>query len=51
VIEVRRGRGSESGVEVEQRAAAVWTLQEGLVTKIDSDFDPQETLEAMGVEG
>src|ERR1700716_268420 len=29
VIEIRRGRGKESGVQVEQRAAVIWTLAHG----------------------
>src|SRR4051812_29121238 len=29
VIEKRRGRGKESGVEVEQRAGVIWTLRHG----------------------
>jgi ketosteroid isomerase-like protein len=48
VIEVRRGRGSGSGVEVEQRSGVIWTLREGKVVGMETDLDPQEALEAAG---
>jgi uncharacterized protein len=48
VIEVRRGRGSGSGVEVEQRSGVIWTLREGKVVGMETDLDPKEALEAAG---
>lgn len=48
VIEVRRGRGSGSGVEVEQRSGVIWTLREGKVVDMETDLDPKEALEAAG---
>jgi ketosteroid isomerase-like protein len=49
VIETRRGRGKESGVEVEQRAGVIWTLRRGQVIRMETDLDPQEALEAAGL--
>ncbi len=48
VIEVRRGRGSGSGVEVEQRSGVIWTLRDGKVVAMETDLDPEEALEAAG---
>jgi ketosteroid isomerase-like protein len=49
VIEVRRGRGSGSGVEVKQRSGVIWTLREGKVVGMQTDLDPQEALDAAGM--
>jgi ketosteroid isomerase-like protein len=49
VIETRRGRGKESGVEVEQRAGVIWTHRRGQVIRMETDFEPQEALEAVGM--
>lgn len=46
VIEVRRGRGSGSGVEVEQRSGVIWALRDGKVVGMETDLDPEEALEA-----
>jgi len=51
VIENRRGRGIGSDVEVEQRAAVIWTLQHGRVIAMETDLDPQEALKAVGLAG
>jgi ketosteroid isomerase-like protein len=50
VIETRRGRGRESGLEVEDRSAVIWTVREGQVVRMETDLDPNEALEAMGLE-
>jgi uncharacterized protein len=43
------GRGKGSGVEVEHRAAHVWTVREGKATKLQMYMNPKEALEAMGL--
>jgi ketosteroid isomerase-like protein len=50
VIEVRRGRGRESGVEVVQRAGVIWTLRDGQVVAMETDLDPDEALRIVGVD-
>jgi ketosteroid isomerase-like protein len=50
VIETRRGRGRESGVEVEQRAAVIWTVRGGRVVHMETDLEPRQALEALGLE-
>src|ERR1043166_4689173 len=50
VVETRRGRGRGSGLEVEQRACAVWTLRDGKVVKMQTDMDMDEALKAVGLE-
>jgi ketosteroid isomerase-like protein len=49
VIETRRGRGRGSGVEVEHRSAVIWTLRDGQVIRMETDLDPAEALEAVGL--
>jgi ketosteroid isomerase-like protein len=49
VIETRHGRGGASGVEVEHRSAVIWTLGDGQVIRMETDLDPQEALEAVGL--
>jgi ketosteroid isomerase-like protein len=49
VIETRHGRGGASGVEVEHRSAVTWTLGDGQVIRMETDLDPQEALEAVGL--
>ena len=39
-------RGRTTGIEVEQRAFLVWTLREGLVTRVDTFAEQEEALEA-----
>lgn len=48
-IMVQRGRGRASGVEVENRLGAVWTLQDGKVIRVVWFPSPQEALEAVGL--
>jgi Ketosteroid isomerase-related protein len=50
VIEIRRGRGRASGVKVEQRAGVIWTLRGGQVVRMETDFDPMQALEAVGLQ-
>ncbi len=40
----RRGHGAASDVEVEQRAAAIWTVRDGRVVRMETDIDPGEAL-------
>ena len=39
-------RGRTTGIEVGQRAFLVWTLREGLVTRVDTFAEQEEALEA-----
>jgi ketosteroid isomerase-like protein len=48
-IMVQRGRGRASGVEVEDRLGAVWTIQEGKVVRTVWFPSPEEALEAVGL--
>ena len=41
-------RGRSSGVEVEGRESALWTLRDGRVVRYAWFHDPQEALEAVG---
>jgi ketosteroid isomerase-like protein len=51
-IETIRGRGRGSGVEIRHhQTAMIWTLREGLVLRMEAYPDPQEALEAAGLEG
>src|SRR5262245_11450249 len=49
VIGTRRGRGRGSGVEPVQRSAVSWTLLDGQVVGMETDLDPDEALEAVGL--
>jgi len=49
VIEKRYGRGKGSGVRVEQRSAVIWTLRDGKVLALETEFAPEEALRAAGV--
>jgi ketosteroid isomerase-like protein len=49
VIERRRGRGAGSGLAVEQTAAVIWTLEDGRVIAAETDLDPEEALESVGL--
>lgn len=49
VIESIRGRGRAGGVEVESRSASIWTLADGQVLRMETLYDPQEALEAVGL--
>jgi ketosteroid isomerase-like protein len=50
VIERRQGVGRKSGVEVKDRSAVIWTVQDGRVTRMETDLDPEEALKAVGLE-
>jgi ketosteroid isomerase-like protein len=50
VIEVRRGRGAGSDVQVEQRAWVIWTLRDGRVVRAETDLAREEALKAVGLE-
>jgi ketosteroid isomerase-like protein len=50
VIEIRRGRGAESTVKVEQRAGVIWTLSDGRVVRMETDYVPDEALKAVGLD-
>jgi ketosteroid isomerase-like protein len=50
VIETRRGRGRESGVEVEDRSAVIWTVREGQVVRMETDLEPKQALKAVGLQ-
>ena len=49
VIERRRGRGRESGVEVEMRSAVIWTIKKGKVVRMETDLAPEQALDAVGL--
>jgi ketosteroid isomerase-like protein len=49
VIEIRRGRGTGSGIEVEMRSGVIWTLRQGKVIRMETDLKPEEALEATGL--
>jgi ketosteroid isomerase-like protein len=51
VIESIRARGRTSNVAVESRSASVWTLRDGQIIHMKTSYDPQEALEAVGLEG
>ena len=50
VIEAIRGRGRTSSVPVETRSASIWTLRDGQIIHMRTSYDPQEALEAVGLE-
>jgi ketosteroid isomerase-like protein len=49
VIETRRGRGRGSHVEVGMRSAVIWTVRNGKVVHMETDLDPDEALDAVGL--
>jgi ketosteroid isomerase-like protein len=50
VIEIRRGRGAGSDVEVEQRSGVIWMLRDGRVVRAETDLTPEAALKAAGLE-
>jgi ketosteroid isomerase-like protein len=50
VVEIRRGRGVGSEVEVEQRAWVIWTIRDGRVVHAETDLAADEALRAVGLE-
>jgi ketosteroid isomerase-like protein len=51
VIETVRGRGGTSGVDVESQSASIWTLRDGQVMHMETGYEPQEALKAVGLPG
>jgi ketosteroid isomerase-like protein len=49
VIEMRRGRGVGSDIEVEQRTSVIWTLRDGRVVRAETDLAPEDALRAVGL--
>jgi ketosteroid isomerase-like protein len=50
VIFVARGRGRESGAEVEMRWGSVWTVPGGRIVRMDAYvITPEAALEAVGL--
>ena len=45
-----RARGRTTGIETEQRAFLVFTLREGMVTRIDTFAEQGQALEAAGLQ-
>ena len=43
-------RGRSTGIETEQRAFLVWTLREGMVTRVEAFAEQREALEAAGLQ-
>jgi len=50
VIQTISGRGRASQALVKQRAALIWTVEDGLVQGIETFNDPAEALKAVGLE-
>jgi ketosteroid isomerase-like protein len=48
-IERYGGRGRESGVELEGRAAAIWTLRDGRVLRLEVGVPVEEAYRALGL--
>jgi ketosteroid isomerase-like protein len=44
-----RGRGSESGAEVEARMAHLWTVRDGKAIRLQQFLDREQALEAAGL--
>ncbi len=49
VIATMRGRGTGSGVEVENRHGSVWTVRDGKAVRFQWFQEPEEALEAAGL--
>jgi ketosteroid isomerase-like protein len=49
VIATMRGRGSGSGVQVENRHGSVWTIRDGKAVRFQWFHEPSEALEAVGL--
>jgi len=48
-IATMRGHGSASGVDVERRHSAVWTIRHGKAVRFQWFYEPEEALEAVGL--
>ena len=51
VMQLFRGTGRTSGVESEERSAAVVTMRDGLIVRMEGFWDRAAALRAAGVEG
>ncbi len=49
VIATMRGRGTGSGIEVENRHGSVWTVRDGKAVRYQWFQEPEEALEAVGL--
>jgi len=49
VIATMHGRGTGSGIEVENRHGSVWTVCDGTAVRFQWFQDPEEALEAVGL--
>jgi ketosteroid isomerase-like protein len=50
VMQLFRGKGKASGLESENRSAAVATMQDGLIVRMEGFWDRDAALQAVGVE-
>jgi ketosteroid isomerase-like protein len=48
-LDVARGRGKGSGIDMEARGAMLWTLQEGKIVRVKMFQTKEEALEAVPV--
>jgi uncharacterized protein len=51
VIATMRGRGGASGVGVERRHGAVWSIRDGKAVRFEWFYEADEALRAVGVSG
>jgi len=49
VMQLFRGKGKASGLESEERSAAVATIQDGLIVRMEGFWDRDAALQALGV--
>jgi ketosteroid isomerase-like protein len=49
-MQLFRGKGKASGLESENRSAAVATMQDGLIVRMEGFWDRDAALQAVGVE-
>ncbi len=47
---VMRARGRTTGIETEQHAFVVWTLRDGLITRMETFAEQEEAIEAAGLQ-
>jgi ketosteroid isomerase-like protein len=50
LIALQRGRGKGSGVEIENRFAQLYEVEDGLITSLQMFMDPASALKAAGLE-
>lgn len=50
VMQLFRGKGKVSGLESENRSAAVATIQDGLIVRMEGFWDRNAALQAVGIE-